>query len=100
MTVAGYEAVLGDLDSMASTFRTEADSYKGLQAKVSPPPADTGDGTLNSVLQSVMETLDVLHSQMATAIEDHGTKLKTARDAYANREIDNHGLFDDLTKGE
>jgi hypothetical protein len=98
--MAGYDVVLGDLDSMASTFHTEADTYKELKPKVSPSPADTGDGTLNNVLQSVMETLDVLHSQMATAIDDHGTKLKTARDAYANKEIDNHGLFDDLTKDE
>lgn len=98
--MAGYEVVLGDLRSMASTFHNEADSYKGLKDKVSPHPADTGDGNLNNVLKSVMETLDVLHSQMATSIQDHGDKLKTTHDSYQRREIDNHGLFDDLTEDE
>jgi len=96
--MAGYQVVLDDLSSMANTFHTEADASKALKAKMSPPAADTGDGNLNTVLQAVMETLDVLHTRMVTAIEDHGDKLAAARDSYARREIDNHGLFDDLTK--
>jgi hypothetical protein len=98
--MAGYDVVLGDVASMASTFHTEADTYRGLKDKVSPHPAETGDGNLNNVLQSVMETLDVLHARMTTSIEDHGNKLRDAHDAYARREIDNHGLFDDLTKDD
>lgn len=98
--MAGYEVVLGDLSSMAATFRTEAGTYRGLKDKVSPPPVDTGDATLDSVLRAVTETLDVLHTRMATSIEDHGDELQVTRDSYAGREIDNHGLFDDLTKDE
>lgn len=89
--------VLGDLNSLAGAFRGESASYRSLRDKVSPHPADTGDATLNNVLGAVVETLDLLHTQMATSIEDHGDELKAVRDSYSQREIDNHGLFDDLT---
>ncbi|MGB6164516.1 MAG: DUF6317 family protein [Pseudonocardiaceae bacterium] len=96
--MSGFSVVLDDVSAMASTFYSEADIYRDLKSKVTPPTADTGDGALNGVLKAVMETLDVLHTNMATTIEDHGDKLKAARDVYAKQEIDNHGLFDDLMK--
>lgn len=98
--MADYEVVLSDLRTMSGTFHSEADTYRGLKDKVSPAVAATGDGTLDSILTSVVETLDVLHTQMAKAIEDHGDKLGSAERAYGNREVDVHGVFDDLMKDE
>lgn len=98
--MAGFDVVLGDLRAMANTFHTESDTYRELSTKVSPPLADTGDGSLNGVLKAVLETLAVLHAQMATSIDEHGHKLAAARDSYARREIDNRALFDDLATDE
>lgn len=92
----GYQAVLADLQEMASTFTREADDYRQLEPRVSPPPASSGDGRLDATIHAVMATLGSLHDRMATMIEDHGNKLREAHDTYQRRDIDNRELFEDL----
>lgn len=96
--MGNLEVVLADLSNMAGTFRHEADDYRAITPKITPPLADSGDGALNGVMKGVMELIAVLHQQMAATIGQHGDKLDHAQQAYSNREIDNRFLYDDLMK--
>ncbi|MBK0868299.1 hypothetical protein INP57_15910 [Saccharopolyspora sp. HNM0986] len=91
-----YQAVLADLQDMASTFAREADEYQKIRPKLTPPVADTGDGRLNETTAAVMKTLEVLHAKMIALIEDHGTSVRAAHDSYQKQDIDNRELFEDL----
>lgn len=91
-----YQAVLADLRDMASTFAREADNYQKLRPKLTPPMADSGDARLNTTIRAVMQTLEVLHANMISLIEDHGQNLRAAHDNYERHDIDNRELFEDL----
>ncbi len=93
---AGFQVVLGDLDQMATTFSTEATTYQAVSDKLNPPVADSGDGSLNEVMQSMLTLLSYLHGKMAESIDEHASNLSSARDAYAKNETSIHGLYTDL----
>ena len=93
---AGYQVVLGDLSSMAGTFHTEAENYRGLKPKVTPAVADGGDPGLNQTMQILLEAIDGLHTKMADRIDEHGDKLTYAHDSYQRNDVDVHGVFEDL----
>lgn len=88
--------VLDSLRAMSGSFRTERDSYGAIKPKLTPPIADSGDASLNSIIGVVMERLDVLHTKMGEAIGEHAEKLQASHDTYERHEIDNRALFDDL----
>ncbi|KAA0021153.1 DUF6317 family protein [Antrihabitans cavernicola] len=96
--MAGFEVVLEDLQSMATTFNEQAGAYRAVTPKLTPAEADSGDGALNAVMHAVLELIGVLHQQLATSITQHSEKLATAHDSYQRRDIDNRFLFDDLMK--
>lgn len=94
-----YRVVLADLANMAKTFHDQADSYRSLRPQVTPPIADGGDPGLNDALQAVMDALDAMHTKLADQIDDHGDKLAYAHDSYQRRDVDVHGVFEDLMGG-
>lgn len=96
MAGQGYQVALTDLKNMADTFHQQASNYRGLRPKVTPPLADGGDGGLNDAMKAVMDAIDVLHTKMADRIDDHGDKLTYAHDSYQRRDVDTHGVFEDL----
>ncbi|HEX5114981.1 MAG TPA: DUF6317 family protein [Pseudonocardiaceae bacterium] len=100
MIVAGFQVALGDLDQMAAAFSDEAGIYQGIRAKLDPPVADSGDGTLDQIMGAVLDTLNYLHGKMTESIDEHAAKLRTARDAYAKNETSLHGLYNDLMPEE
>lgn len=91
-----FQVVLDSLGAMSGSFRTEGDAYEAIKPKLTPPIADSGDASLNSIIGVVMECLDVLHTKMGEAIGEHAEKLQASHDTYARHEIDNRALFDDL----
>ena len=93
---SGYQVVLGDLQSMASTYQAEADAYRELKPQVAPPLADGGDPALNDSIKIIMEAIDSLHTKLADRIEEHGDKLSYVHDSYQRRDVDVHGAFEDL----
>jgi Family of unknown function (DUF6317) len=46
--MSGFRVILDDVSAMATTFHSEADIYRDLKSKITPPTADTGDGALNA----------------------------------------------------
>ena len=93
---AGFSVVLGDLSSMAASFADASLSYERLRPEVTPPTPATGDGTLDEQLAGLMSRLDVLHTRMSEAIDEHGKRLVAARDAFARHDIDVRFMFDDM----
>jgi uncharacterized protein YukE len=93
---AGFQVILSDLDDMAGTFTSEVGTYQAISAKLNPPVADSGDGSLNETMQSVLNLLSYLQGKMAESIDEHATNLRSARDAYQKNETDIHGLYNDL----
>ncbi|HEX4102438.1 MAG TPA: DUF6317 family protein [Pseudonocardiaceae bacterium] len=91
-----FQVVLDSLRAMSGSFRTERDAYEAIKPKLTPPIADSGDGSLNSIIEVVMECLAVLHTKMGEAIGEHAGKLQASHDTYERHEIDNRALFDDL----
>jgi hypothetical protein len=94
------KAVLGDLASMSNTFHHSATEYRGLHADVAPAIADGGDPALNSAIKAVADLIIGLHTGFADRLDDHGDKLKYAHDSYQRGDVDVHGVFEDLMKGE
>jgi hypothetical protein len=97
---AGYTVVLADLASMTKTFHTQARSYASLKANVAPAIAESGDPGLDHAITSIMDAIAGLHANLAGRIEEHGDNLSYAHDSYQRHDIDVHGLFEDLMKGE
>jgi hypothetical protein len=91
-----FQVVLDSLSAMSGSFRAEGDAYEAIKPKLTPPMADSGDASLNSIMGIVMECLDVLHTKMGEIIGEHAEKLQASHDTYARHEIDNRALFDDL----
>lgn len=95
-----FQVVLKSLKAMSGSFRTEGDAYTSIKPKLTPPIADSGDASLNSIMGVVMECLDVLHTKMGEAIAEHAQKLQASHDTYERHDIDNRALFDDLMPEE
>ncbi|MBF9067539.1 hypothetical protein I2501_05730 [Streptacidiphilus sp. NEAU-YB345] len=81
---------------MAKTYHTQADDYRSLKMQVTPPLADGGDPGFNDALQTIMNAVDSLHTKVGDRIADHGDKLGYAHDSYQRRDVDVHGVFEDL----
>ena len=97
---AGYNVILGDLSSMASTFHTQATDYAALKVNVAPPIAPSGDGGCDEAITSIMDAIAGLHAKLAGRIEEHGSGLDYAHASYKRHDIDVHGLFEDLMPDE
>lgn len=99
--MSDLHVVLGDLDGLSSRFAQQADAYQALIPKMSPPAADTGNGSVNATVAAVMDMFTLLHPQMVASIESHSKKLHNAREAYNRTEEVNRNrfLYDDLVEG-
>jgi hypothetical protein len=95
-----FKAVLGDLESMVSTFHREARTYRKLHAQVAPPVASGGDAGLDHAIKEVADLIVGLHTGFADRLDDHGDKVAYTRDSFRRHDIDVHGLIEDLMAGE
>lgn len=93
---AGFSVVLGDLTAMANSFADAGRSYDQLRPEVTPRTPSTGDATLDEQLGGLMTLLDVLHTKMSEAIDEHSKRLVATRDAFARHDIDVRFMFDDM----
>jgi hypothetical protein len=76
--------VLDDLVSVASMFAREADEFHGIMPTLSVSCPDGGDGAFNVVLRNVVEAAELLHTQIAGALEEHGVRLRQAYERYSD----------------
>jgi hypothetical protein len=94
--VTDLKIVASDVTEMASTFHREAKSYTKLHISVSPAVAKSGDDGLDHTIRSMMDAISGLHARLAGRIEEHGDLLDAAVKHLTHRDIDVHGLFEDL----
>ncbi|MFF1598242.1 DUF6317 family protein [Streptomyces mirabilis] len=95
-----FKAVLSDLTSMSKTFHDEATHYRNLHDQVAPPVVSGGDSGLDHAIKEVADLIVALHTGFADRLDDHGDKVTYARDSFQRRDIDVHGLFEDLMVGD
>lgn len=94
--MSDFKVVLSDLAALHTNFANEATAYERLIPSINPPAVDGGDGNLNSVLVSLVETFDVLHNALVGSITHHADMLKTAHDSFQRHDIDTRFLYDNL----
>ncbi|QNP69843.1 hypothetical protein IAG44_10555 [Streptomyces roseirectus] len=95
-----FKVVLADLTSMASGLHTRAADYRALHPQLTPAVAAGGDPGLDHAISEAAHLISALHTLFADRLDDHGDKVAYARDSFHRHDIDVHGLFEDLMKGE
>ncbi|MEU6506141.1 MULTISPECIES: DUF6317 family protein [Streptomyces] len=98
--MADFKAVYDDLATMAKTFHDQAGDYRKLHPDVAPPVVSGGDPGLDAAIKEVADLIVALHIGMADRMDDHGDKVAYARDSFHRHDVDVHGVFEDLMKGE
>ena len=91
-----FSVILGDLTKMSNSFAAANKQYSALRPNISPPPVGTGDAALNSTLKTLTEYLDVLHTKMSEAIDEHSKRLILTRASFERHDIDVRFMFDDM----
>lgn len=86
MSGGGFQVVMSDLQSAASTFHAEAATFQAIMPDACTALPDGGSGAFNESLNAVVETLTLVHMQIGADIDDNGTKLQTAHDTYEHTE--------------
>jgi hypothetical protein len=98
--MSGFHVILDDLTHAADTFHKEATTFQGaMSGSARPTPADTGDGSLNATLASVLDDIVFLHSSIAAWMHEDGDGLQRNRDNYQQVDQSMHELYDDLMGG-
>jgi hypothetical protein len=92
----GFQVILTDLQDASDAFTTGGKAYHDIMPDQGPTRADTGEASVNSLLDIVLTEIGYLHSAVASTMQDHGDKLKKAHDNYASVEVSPRLLFDDI----
>lgn len=93
----GFQVVLSDLQAAASTFHTEATTFKAIMPSGGPPCPDGGSAEIDEAMHSAVRLLALLHLQMSAVIDEHGSKLQAAHDNYDRTEANLTQLAHDVT---
>jgi hypothetical protein len=94
--MGGFSVVLGDLTNMASSFASANRQYTALRPEITPVQPETGEASLDEQLTSLLALLDVLHTKMSEAIDEHSKRLIMTRDSFQRHDIDVRFMFDDM----
>lgn len=79
---SGFQVVMSDLLDMASTFRSEAQTFQAIMPKSPSGIPDGGSAAFNGSLSAVVQLAALAHVQIGADMEDNGSKLQTAHDRY------------------
>ena len=90
---AGYQVVYGDLGDLAGAFTSESAQFAGLRPRMAPAPVDGGDATVDAGIAAVLSLFAALNAGIATAMAEHGTKLRECRDDYQENDSDVVALY-------
>jgi hypothetical protein len=90
---AGYRVILSDLDAAAQAFATESTDFAKLRARMSPPPVDGGDDTVNSGISAVLSLLGAGNAGLSEAMAEHSKRLKACHDGYKSDDSDVVALY-------
>jgi Family of unknown function (DUF6317) len=83
----------------AAKFESLSGEYKALMGAAGFASPSTGDGEIDSVLDTGLRTVGELHLMLAQAIFQHGVKLDTAARNVSSTEDDLCQLMDQIFIG-
>jgi len=78
----GFQVVMSDLQGMASTFHTEAQTFQAIMPQSPGGIPDGGSAAFNESLNAAVQLAALAHLQIGADIEGNGSKLQTAHDRY------------------
>jgi hypothetical protein len=78
----GFRVVTSDLQDMASTFHSEAQTFQAIMPQSPTGIPDGGSAAFNESLNAVVQLAALAHLQIGADIEGNGSKLQTAHDRY------------------
>ncbi|MGH3165729.1 MAG: DUF6317 family protein [Trebonia sp.] len=93
----GYKVVMEDVQDMARTFDSEADTLSCSDVVSGVKVPDGGDSVINSALSAAMQAVEMTTTQLAAVIASHGSKLDAAHTEYRNAEESSTQLCQQLT---
>lgn len=94
----GYKVLMADVQDMASTFDSEADTLSCSSVISGVTVPNGGDSVINSALSAAAKAAEMATTQLAAVIAAHGSKLDAAYNQYRNAEETSTQLCQQLTK--
>jgi hypothetical protein len=82
----GFQVTMSDLQEAAGRFRAEAEAFQGAMPANGPAPADGGNWVINDALSQVLESIGLLHAQLAGVIENDSEGLDANYREYRDAE--------------
>jgi ABC-type transporter Mla subunit MlaD len=93
----GFKVVLPDLQTASGVFSSESKTLAAVMPMNGPGTPDGGSGEINGALQTLTEAIGGLNAQLSAVIAQHGQKLQTAHDNYAQVDTSLSELCHQLT---
>ncbi|MCL2582686.1 MAG: DUF6317 family protein [Streptosporangiales bacterium] len=78
----GYQVTMSDLLAAANTFRSEGQAFGALMPQAGLAPADGGSPAVNDALRQVLESIGLLHAELAGNIGDDAASLAATHREY------------------
>lgn len=78
----GYQVTMSDLLAASAKFRARGRTFTGAMPAGGPAPVDGGSWVVNDALSQVLESIGLLHTQLADVIENDAASLDATYREY------------------
>lgn len=82
----GYQVTMSDLLAASRTFQREERAFTGALPANGPAPVDGGSRVINEALARVLESVGLLHTQLAGVIGNDAASLRATCREYRSAE--------------
>jgi hypothetical protein len=79
---AGFQVTMSDLLAASDKFAAEERSFAGAMPANGPAPVDGGSWVINDALSEVLESIGLLHTQLAGVIGNDAASLDATYREY------------------
>lgn len=90
---------MSDLQDMASTFNSEAETFQAIMPQSPAGLPDGGSGAFNESLAATVGLACLVHLQIGADISDNGARLQDAHGRYQHTEESLTQLIGQITPG-
>jgi hypothetical protein len=82
-TADGFQVFLADLLTASHVFQEQGQALSAVMPSGGPSCPDGGSPGIDHAMQGAAQLLGLLHSQLATVIGQHATRLQAAHTRYS-----------------
>lgn len=93
----GFQATLSDLRAAARAFSDRGGAFRTSMPANGPAPVNGGDWVINDALSVALESVGLLHTQLAGVISDDAANLEATCREYQYAEDENTRLASGVT---